>query len=40
MGKELKVVNLCSGTSIRGITLAKVLVDLGIRVSLTLVDLR
>lgn len=38
--RELKVVDLCSGTGIGGIALTKVLMNLGIRVSLTLVDLR
>ncbi|MEM2854735.1 MAG: class I SAM-dependent methyltransferase [Desulfurococcaceae archaeon] len=38
--RELKVIDLCSGTGIGGIALAKVLVNLGIRISLTLVDLR
>jgi len=38
--RELRLVDLCSGTGIGGVALAKVLTDLGVRVSLTLVDLR
>lgn len=38
--KELRVIDLCSGTGIGGVTLVKVLAGLGIRVSLTLIDLR
>ncbi len=38
--RELKVVDLCSGAGIGGVALARVLMDLGVRVSLTLVDLR
>ncbi len=38
--RELKIVDLCSGTGIGGIALAKVLMDLGVAVSLTLIDLR
>ena len=38
--RELKLVDLCSGTGIGGIALAKVLVESGFSVSLTLIDLR
>ncbi len=38
--RELKLIDLCSGIGIGGIALAKVLTDLGVSVSLTLVDLR
>ncbi|MEM1523580.1 MAG: class I SAM-dependent methyltransferase [Thermofilaceae archaeon] len=38
--RELKIVDLCSGTGIGGVALAKALLDLGAAVSLTLIDLR
>ena len=38
--RELRIVDLCSGTGIGSIALARVLMDLGVSVSLTLVDLR
>lgn len=38
--RKIKIVELCSGTGIGGIALAKVLLNLGIDVDLTLVDIR
>ncbi|GAY26379.1 hypothetical protein ATG_15820 [Desulfurococcaceae archaeon AG1] len=38
--RELRIIDLCSGTGIGGVALARVLMDLGVSVSLTLVDLR
>lgn len=38
--QDLKIVDLCSGTGIGGVSLAKTLIDLGVKVSLTFIDLR
>jgi len=38
--RELRIVDLCSGTGIGGIALSKILLGLGYKVDLTLIDLR